>query len=65
MPYEVTIKLGTMTRLVSTQTVEVNSMPRHVRDLRSAVPPEAAPARARQYETSSGDEVSLEGADNQ
>ena len=40
-------KLGTVTRVVSEQTMEVDGMPRHVRDLRSAVPPETAPTTAQ------------------
>ena len=40
-------KLGTVTKVVSEQTMEVDGMPRHVRDLRSAVPPETAPTRAQ------------------
>ena len=39
--------LGTVMRVVSEQTIEVDGMPRHVRDLRSAVPPETAPTRAK------------------
>ena len=44
-----TYKLGTVTRVVSEQTMEVDGMPRHVRDLRSAVPPETAPTRAQTF----------------
>ena len=40
-------KLGTVTKVISEQTMEVDGMPRHVRDLRSAVPPETAPTRAQ------------------
>ena len=40
-------KLGTVTKVVSEQTMEVDGMPRHVRDLRSAIPPETAPTRAQ------------------
>ena len=40
-------KLGTVTKVISEQTIEVDGMPRHVRDLRSAVPPETAPTRAQ------------------
>ena len=42
-------KLGTVTRVVSEQTMEVDGMPRHVRDLRSAVPPETAPTTAQTF----------------
>ena len=42
-------KLGTVTRVVSEQTMEVDGMPRHVRDLRSAVPPETAPTTAQSF----------------
>ena len=42
-------KLGTVTRVVSEQTMEVDGMPRHVRDLRSAVPPETAPTPAQTF----------------
>ena len=40
-------KLGTVTKVIFEQTMEVDGMPRHVRDLRSAVPPETAPTRAQ------------------
>ena len=40
-------KLGTVTGVVSEQTMEVDGMPRHVRDLRSAVPPEPAATTAQ------------------
>ena len=40
-------KLGTVTRVVSEQTIEVDGIPRHVRDQRSAVPPETATTRAQ------------------
>ena len=40
-------KLGTVTRVVSEQTVEVDVMLRHVRDLRSVVPRESAPTRTQ------------------
>ena len=40
-------KLGTVTKVISEQSMEVDGMPRHVRDLRSAVPPETAPTRAQ------------------
>ena len=40
---------GTVTRVVSEQTIEVDGMPRHVRDLRWAVPPETAPTRALMF----------------
>ena len=40
-------KLGTVTGVVSEQTTEVDGMPRHVRDLRSVVPPETATTRAQ------------------
>ena len=36
-----------MTGVVSEQTMEVDGMPRHVRDLRSAVPPEPAATTAQ------------------
>ena len=42
-------KLGTVTGVVSEQTMEVDGMPRHVRDLRSAVPPEPAATRAQKF----------------
>ena len=42
-------KLGTVTRMVSEQTMEVDGMTRHVRDLRSAVPPETAPTTAQTF----------------
>ncbi len=42
-------QLGTVTRVVSEQTMEVDGMPRHVRDLRSAVPPETAPTTAQTF----------------
>ena len=42
-------KLGTVTRVVSEQTMEVDGMPRHLRELRSAVPPETAPTTAQTY----------------
>ena len=42
-------KLGTVTRVVSEQTMEVDGMPRHVRDLRSAVPPDTAPTTAQTF----------------
>ena len=42
-------KLGTVTRVVCEQTMEVDGMPRHVRDLRSAVPPETAPTPAQTF----------------
>ena len=42
-------KLGTGTRVVSQQTMEVDGMPRHVLDLRSAVPPGTAPMRAQTF----------------
>ena len=42
-------KLGTVTKVISEQTMAVDGMPRHVRDLRSAVPPETAPTRAHMY----------------
>ena len=40
-------ELGTVTGVVSEQTMEVDGMPRHVRDLRSAVPPEPAATTAQ------------------
>ena len=40
---------GTVTRVVSEQTMEVDGMPRYVRDLRSAVPPETAPTTAQTF----------------
>ena len=40
-------KLGTVTRVVSEQTMEVDGMPRHVGDL--AVPPETAPTTAQTF----------------
>ena len=40
-------KLGTVTKVISERTMEVDGMPRHVRDLRSAVPPETAPTRVQ------------------
>ena len=49
-------RLGTVTRVVSEQTMEVDGMPRHVRDLRSAVPPETAPTTAQ---TSMSDDEEL------
>ena len=42
-------KLGTVTRVVSEQTMEVDGMPRHVRDLRSVVPPETASTPAQTF----------------
>ena len=47
-------KLGTVTGVISNHTVEVDGMPRHVRDLRSAVPPEVPPDRTQTF---SDDEV--------
>ena len=43
-------QLGTVTKLISPHTVEVGGMPRHVRDLRSAVLLEANPERAPRHE---------------
>ena len=43
-------QLGTVTKLISSHTVEVGGMPRHVRDLRSAVLLEANPERAPRHE---------------
>ena len=40
-------KLGTVTRVISEQTMEVDGMPQHICDLRSAVPPETASTRAQ------------------
>ncbi len=51
-------KLGTVTRVVSEQTMEVDGMPRHVRDLRSAVPPETATTTAQTF-MSDGEELPL------
>ena len=42
-------KLGNVTRVVSEQTMEVDGMPRHVRDRRSAVPPETDPTMAQTF----------------
>ena len=42
-------QLGTVTRVVSEQTMEVDGMSRHVRDLRSAVPPETALTTAQTF----------------
>ena len=42
-------KLGTVTRVVYEQTMEVGGMPRHVRDLRSALPPETVPTSAQTF----------------
>ena len=42
-------KFGTVMRVVSEQTMEVDGMPRHVRDLRSAVPPETAPTPGQTF----------------
>ena len=42
-------QLGTVTRVVSEQTMEVYGMPRHVCDLRSAVLPETAPTPAQTF----------------
>ena len=47
-------KLGTVTGVISNHTVEVDGMPRHVRDLRSTVPPEVPPDRTQTF---SDDEV--------
>ena len=49
-------RLGTVTRVVSEQTMEVDGMSRHVRDPRSAVPPETAPTTAQ---TSMSDDEEL------
>ena len=43
-------QLGTVTKLISPHTVEVGGMPRHVRDLRSAVLLEANPERSPRHE---------------
>ena len=42
-------KLGTVTRVVSEKTMEVDGTPRHVRDLLSAVLPETAPTPAQTF----------------
>ena len=41
--------LVTVTRVVSEQTMDVDGMPRHVRDLRSAVPPDTTPTTAHTF----------------
>ena len=51
-------KLGTVTGVVAEQTMEVDGMPRHVRDLRSAVPPEPA-AKTAQIFISDDEELPL------
>ena len=54
-------RVGTVTGVVSDHTVEVDGMPQHVRDLRSAVP---APERAPRDEVASNDnDVMLEAAE--
>ena len=53
VPHEVQVG-RTVTGVISNHTVEVDGMPRHVRDLRSAVPPEVPPDRTQTF---SDDEV--------
>ena len=42
-------KLGNVMRVVSEQTMDVDGMPRYVRDLRSAVPPGSAPPTTQTF----------------
>ena len=42
-------KLGTVIRVVSEQTMDVDGMPRYVRELRSAVPPGSAPSTTQTF----------------
>ena len=54
-------RVGTVTGVVSDHTVEVDGIPRHVRDMRSAVP---VPERAPHDEVASDDDyVMLEAAE--
>ena len=48
-PMKHEIQVGNWVRVVSEQTMEVDGMPRHVLDLRSAVPPETAPTTAQTF----------------